>query len=494
MDQFRGHNFEDENFSQFLRNVHDVIMEEALKKGTSRKTNVVNYADPEQLQEKLDLAIGKKGADHEKLLELCKTVIHYSVQTSSTRFYNQLYSGMNGYGLAGAWLTESLNTNIHTFEVAPVFVVMEKMMIQKLCGIIGFENGDGVFGPGGSFVNILAVNIARYHASPDIKKTGLYGHKRLKVYASAEAHYSFSKAASFLGLGVDSVVYIETNERGIMKTDKLTEMINLDIEKGEQPMMVAATAGTTVLGAYDDLTALADVCQKHKLWLHCDACWGGGVLLSKKHRYLMSGAASCDSISWNFHKMHGAPLQCSAILVKHKGLLEACHEYNADYLFQPDKFYDVSYDIGDKTVQCGRKPDVLKLWLQWKAIGDEGMEERVDKAFENAKYLLMKLQATEGFRLVMPEFQCTNICFWYVPEILRNQTETEEWWERMKKVAPKIKEGMVKKGSLMIGYTPLKQKGNVNFFRIIILNTLCEKKDMDYVIEEIDRLGRNLKV
>ena len=34
--------------------------------------------------------------------------------------------------------------------------------------------------------------------------------------------------------------------------------------------MVAATAGTTVLGAYDDLNALADVCQKHRIWLHCD--------------------------------------------------------------------------------------------------------------------------------------------------------------------------------------------------------------------------------
>lgn len=34
------------------------------------------------------------------------------------------------------------------------------------------------------------------------------------------------------------------------------------------------------------------------------------------------------------------------ILISLQGLLEACHEYNADYLFQPDKFYDVSYDIG----------------------------------------------------------------------------------------------------------------------------------------------------
>ena len=53
---------------------------------------------------------------------------------------------------------------------------------------------------------------------------------------------------------------------------------------------------------------------------------------------------------------------------------------------------------------------------------------------------------------------------------------------------------MVKNGTLLIGYTPLKHKGYVNFFRIIIENRLCEHSDMDYVVQEIDRLGKDLKV
>jgi hypothetical protein len=40
---------------------------------------------------------------------------------------------------------------------------------------------------------------------------------------------------------------------------------------------------------------------------------------------------------------------------------------NAKYLFQQDKFYDVNYDTGDKTIQCGRHVDVFKLWLMWRA-------------------------------------------------------------------------------------------------------------------------------
>lgn len=64
---------------------------------------------------------------------------------------------------------------------------------------------------------------------------------------------------------------------------------------------------------------------------------------------------SANSISWNPHKMMGAPLQCSVFLLREKGLLHEANAAAAQYLFQQDKFYDVSYDTGDKSIQCGRK-------------------------------------------------------------------------------------------------------------------------------------------
>lgn len=62
-----------------------------------------------------------------------------------------------------------------------------------------------------------------------------------------------------------------------------------------------------------------------------------------------------DSVSWNPHKMAGAPLQCSVFMVRKRGLLHRANAAAAQYLFQQDKFYDVRYDTGDKSVQCGRK-------------------------------------------------------------------------------------------------------------------------------------------
>ncbi|KAH3705126.1 hypothetical protein DPMN_080191 [Dreissena polymorpha] len=470
---FRGIDFESLDVRQFLDNVQTLIVDDVLVRSTRRENKVINFRDPVELQELLDLTISPDGAKHDTLVEACKNVIEYSAKTGHPRFFNQLYSGLNAYGLAGSWLADSLNTNGYTFEASPVFVIMELSLLQKICGILGYENGDGVFCPGGSFSNIMAMHLARYKVAP-------------------EAHYSLVKGAMFLGMGLDSVVRVTTDERGKMKPEVLEARIQEDLKMGHLPAMVMATAGTTVLGAYDLLEALADVCDRYGVWLHCDACWGGGALLSNKHRHLMAAVHRTHSLAWNFHKMSGAPLQSAAFLVNEKGLMEECNQFKAEYLFQPDKFYDTSYDIGDKTVQCGRKVDSLKLWLLWKAVGDAGMAAVVDNCFENAQYLAEKMKQTDGFRLVIPEFECANVCFWYIPESLRGQEETPEWWQKISKVGPAIKERMVREGSMMMGFTPLTCKGHVNFFRMILANAKSDRTDMDFVVSEIDRLGKDL--
>lgn len=131
-------------------------------------------------------------------------------------------------------------------------------------------------------------------------------------------------------------------------------------------------------------------------------------------------ARRANSVAWNPHKLLLAGLQCSALLLRDctvcsrvlrllrhsvyfegywkcsdiigtrqsfisQGLLKRCHVANATYLFQQDKFYDLDLDIGDKSLQCSRKVDCLKLWLMWKAVGSSGLEERVNKAFFNVR-------------------------------------------------------------------------------------------------------------
>uniref|UniRef100_A0A8C0TIZ4 Cysteine sulfinic acid decarboxylase n=1 Tax=Canis lupus familiaris TaxID=9615 RepID=A0A8C0TIZ4_CANLF len=366
------------------------------------RPKVCEWKEPEELKQLLDLELRNQGEASEQILARCRAVIRYSVKTCHPRFFNQLFSGWDPHALAGRIVTESLNTSQYTYEIAPVFVLMEEEVLKKLRALVGWSSGDGVFCPGGSISNMYAVNLARYQRYPDCKQRGLRALPPLALFTSKECHYSIKKGAAFLGLGTDSVRVVKTDERGKMIPEDLERQIGLAEAEGAVPFLVSATSGTTVLGAFDPLEAIADVCQRHGLWLHVDAAWGGSVLLSQTHRHLLDGIQRADSVAWNPHKLLTAGLQCSALLLRDtSNLLRRCHGSQASYLFQQDKFYDVALDTGDKVVQCGRRVDCLKLWLMWKAQGGQGLERRVDQAFALAWYLVEELKKREGFELVM---------------------------------------------------------------------------------------------
>ncbi|XP_029450922.1 cysteine sulfinic acid decarboxylase isoform X2 [Rhinatrema bivittatum] len=444
----------------FLQHVFRIILEEAVKKGTDVTEKVCNWKDPEELRGLLDLELRSRGESPSKLLEHCQDVIRYSVKTGHPLFSNQLFSGMDPHALAGRMITEALNTSLATYETAPVFVLMEEVLLKKMRELVGWQTGGGIFCPGGSISNMCAMNVARYKLYPECKQKGLWALPKLVAFTSLECHYSIQKAAAFLGIGTDNVVLVLVDDRGKMIPEELEKAICEAKAQGAVPFLVSATSGTTVLGAFDPLDEIASVCEKHGVWLHVDATWGGSTLLSRQHRYLLNGIERADSISWNPHKMLTTGLQCAAFLLKdNSDLLKQCHCANATYLFQTDKCYDISYDTGDKSIQCGRKVDCLKLWLMWKANGTEGLEKRVDRAFSLTKYLLEEMKKREGFELVM-------------------------------EVAPVIKERMMKKGTVMVGYQPHGSK--VNFFRQIVVNPSVTEGHLNFFLDEIERLGHDL--
>lgn len=84
-----------------------------------------------------------------------------------------------------------------------------------------------------------------------------------------------------------------------------------------------------------------------------------------------------------------------------QGILEDCNSMHATYLYQQDKHYDLNYDTGDKSLQCGRHNDIFKLWLMWRAKGDTGFEEQLNKLLDLSTYLQKKLRTTEGFEFVL---------------------------------------------------------------------------------------------
>ncbi|XP_077993359.1 cysteine sulfinic acid decarboxylase-like [Glandiceps talaboti] len=476
---------------KFLKDAVDVIFKEGVIKARDHKTKVVDYYEPDQLRQLFDFKIKDDGENSETLLQLLRDTFKYSVLPANPRFFNQLFSGQDSYGLVGQWLTDCINSSAYTYEVAPLFVLMEHEVIKRLRESIGYVSGDGVFCPGGSIANMYGMNLARYNKyGDDVKTKGLFGLPRLISYTSEHSHYSIKKGASFLGFGTDNVCLVKCDERGRMIPEDLEKKIIEAKEQGHVPLFVNATSGTTVFGAFDPLDKLADICEKHEIWLHVDACWGGSAVMSRKWKHLLKGVERTNSLAWCQHKMMGVPLQCSAFLMRDNiGLMHRGHSAGARYLFQQDKFYDMSYDTGDKVIQCGRKVDAFKLWLMFKAKGNLGFEEEINIKFDNSRYFVKLLTEREGFKLVtQPE--CTNVCFWYTPPALREMPENEEFRKLLHKVAPIIKERMVRAGTLMIGYQPLGDYPN--FFRHIFSNAKTSKRDVEFIVNEIDRLGQDI--
>uniref|UniRef100_A0A183C478 Glutamate decarboxylase 1 n=1 Tax=Globodera pallida TaxID=36090 RepID=A0A183C478_GLOPA len=453
---------------------------------------VLEFHQPEEMAQLIDLHIPREPIKLGELLHSCYNVLRLGVRTGHPRFFNQISCGLDLVAMAGEWLTATSNTNMFTYEISPVFILMEKEVTQRMVELIGWPNGgDAVFSPGGAIANMYAMNAARHYHFPRAKPLGMTtGMPTLCCFTSEDSHYSIKSASAVLGIGADNCFNIAVDDQARMIPEALEECIIKCKDEGLHPFFVCATAGTTVYGAWDPIPQIADICNRHKLWLHVDAAWGGGLLLSPEHRHKLSGIEKANSVTWNPHKLMGALLQCSACFVRQEGLLFQTNQMSADYLFQQDKPYDVSYDTGDKAMQCGRHNDIFKLWLMWRSKGMEGYRHQINRLMDLANYFTAKIKRTEGYEMVVDDPEFLNICFWYVPPSMRREMDHKEKMARLEKIAPKIKARMMERGTTMVGYQPDKQRPN--FFRMILSNPAIREADLDFLIDEIVTLAKDL--
>jgi sulfinoalanine decarboxylase/sulfinoalanine decarboxylase/aspartate 1-decarboxylase len=354
----------------------------------------------------LDLRLQAESRDLDKVIDDLVRLLAVTPRTAGPLFFNQLFGGREPVAVLTEMLSPLVNSSMYTYKVAGPQILVEQEMINRLLQKAGFDNGEGMFTPGGSLSNFTAMLVARNEFCPKAREEGLDGQK-LGIYASAESHYSITKNAGMLGLGRSSVRHIEVDSEGRMVPEALESAIVADEGRETKPVCIVATAGTTVRGAFDPIGEIADVAQRHGAWLHVDGAFGGTVLLSPKHRHLMKGCDRADSLAWNPHKAMGVPLTCSAVLLRKKGLLAKSLDESAEYLFQTATD---ELNPGRRSIQCGRRNDALKLWAAWRHLGDQGYARRIDRQFELANDAISIIEREPRLRLVhRPQF--INICF-----------------------------------------------------------------------------------
>jgi len=380
---------------------------EALLEDETNKT-VADFVPVDALFQELDLDLQEDPISETELTVALQDLVFKTPRTATNAFFNQLFGGRNDKAVLGDLLAVMLNNSMYTYKAAGPQVGVEKVLLRKICDMIGWdENSNGTFATGGSMTNFMGMLMARDAKNENIPLEGVQ--QKMTIYTSAESHYSTPKNAAFAGIGRDNVRYIGADNFGKMDVLELEAAIKDDLKNGFTPTMVNATAGTTVLGAFDDISAISEVCSRHDVWLHVDGAYCGSVLFSKKYKHLIDGIEKVDSFSFNAHKMIGTPLTCSIIVVQDKKYLYDSFSNDASYLYQTD--HD-DFNLGKTSLQCGRRNDALKFWTLWKSVGSKGLEDIVDKQFELADIARNYVSDHPDYTLYSYE-DSISICFNY---------------------------------------------------------------------------------
>ena len=438
---------------------------------------VIKLTDESHIKNKIDMDLNKKFSNDKEFIDNCNRIIEYSVHTHKLYFLNQLYTGVDVYNVIADLLISILNTSMYTYEVAPVFNCMEDSIFNRIKVL--FNQSDIILVPGASMANMYAMHLARFNYDKEINKTGLYKiPNEFKIFVSEQSHYSFEKGAIFMGFGLNSIVKIKSVSTGEMDTyDLVNKIINC---KGI-PLLIVATSGTTVLGAFDNIANISVIAKQYNMWLHIDAAYGGSVIYSMSNKHLLNGIYDGDSITWNPHKALRVSLQCSLFMTKSKDILKNALGTSAEYLFS-EKPYDSSFDTGDKYLQCGRKVDILKLWSAYKTRGENEFGLDIDVCFNLSKLFASKVDSHPNFKLVMHPIS-TNVCFWWIKKNVIYEPND------LNKLTLEIKKKMLFKGEMMISFQPLSCWKLENFFRIVFIKSELTPNDLDQIIKNINDIG-----
>lgn len=372
----------------------------------------------------------------DELKNLLSEIRKKSISVDSPYFMNQLFSGVSPQMLLANEIITQTKTTLATQEASPVFSQVENEVVKSLCTQIGWNStqSEGVVVPGGSSANFMAIHCAKQKYFPEMKTKGLQN-KICKVYVSADAHYSFKKAAAVLGIGTDHVTAIAVDDRGRMQPDLLEQAISADKSAGYTPLLICATAGTTVYGAFDPIDQLAVISKKHDLWLHVDGAWGGPAIFTKSLAHLIKGIELADSVTFDAHKLFGAAMTSSYFLTQHKGILLSANDVSgADYLFHDN---NEEIDRGKMSWQCGRGADAFSFWTIWKSLGTEGLGQFVDRLLAIRQEVESYIQKEPRLNILgTPEY--LNLCVRVTPpsdklhaaadwaKLVREQLKTEQ--------------------------------------------------------------------
>lgn len=465
--------FDSETFRKTGYEVIDLLAD-YLKQIELKKMDVLTPAIPEEmLSEWSKDFVSKSQTDLKNLL---KNVIGQSIHLHHPGYIgHQIPPSLPLASLCD--LTSSFLNNLpDLFEMGPVGTVMEKILINWMAKLIGYDsNADGFFTSGGSLGNMTALLAARQIKSGyDVWKDGIKN-TNLVILASEQSHYSVKKAAQIIGLGESGVIPIPTDKNFCMDINALKQKYNEAVNEDKKIIAVVCNSCSTATGSYDPIDLIADFCEENNLWLHVDGAHGASALLSNKYKSLLKGIERADSIIWDAHKMLLMPAFATAVIFKDsKNSYSAFYE-EASYVLEKGKA-EKWYNLMRRTFECTKPMMILKLYVTLSIYGEEFFANYVTSMYDLTQKFAELIKKQSGFELAA-EVESNIICFRYIPHDFKGDINI------LQKV---IRKKILKTGSFYVVKVDLNDK---TYLRCTVINPLTTENELNDLLTLIRKVG-----
>ena len=425
-------------------------------------------------------------ADGEPLEELAERIIEaadrFPRRNTHPGFFGWVApSGLPSDPLASA-MVSALNENIIGYWASPVGTTIERAVVGWLAELSGFpRDAEGVLLSGGSLANMTAIAVAlsrRY--GPDYRRLGLRAMDRDEtpvVICSHETHFSIRRAVAMLGLGTDNIVTVETDNRFRLRADRLAETL----ERRSNVVCVVATAGTTTTGAMDPLADIADLCDRHGVWMHVDAAYGGGGLMSAELRPRYRGIERADSVTMDLHKWFFQALDGSLLLYRDADAARGLFSDSTDYLDQGRDRTPEQYAFFQIGPELSRRFRALPFYLAMRCYGMARLGRLARYNVECADYLATLIEAHEDTQLVAAP-QLSILCFRYAPAGLGD--------EQIDRFNSEIRDRIQAEGNYLMSPTTLRGRP---VLRACIVNHATRAEHVEGLFDSVIRIGGELR-
>ncbi len=459
---------------QFRADGHRLIDQLADQLGTwqAREGVVLPWIDP--LHARAAWAAKSLRAESGELVEDLMSIARASTALIHPRcMAHQVPPPLPGAALAEL-VSALLNNGLAIAEMGPAGVPIELAVIRWMANKLGFGSAaGGVLTSGGSVGNLTALLAMRQaKAGHDAWSAGAHEGPPLAVIVPRDAHYSIARTLHIMGWGDGGAIPANIGETHRLTAHAVEEA--LAHANGRRVIGIVAAACSTAVGMFDPLHELADVADKHGLWLHVDAAHGGGAALSRTEREKLAGIERADSVVWDAHKLMMMPALVTAVLFRNGDHAYEAFAQRASYLFAGGDPRERSWDLGTRTLECTKRMMAIEVWTQLRVHGEELFGAIVDRQVHLARLLAAKVSAAPDFELALAP-ESNIVCYRYT-----GGTGDLDAANRA------LRQRVVEDGRFYIVGTQLPRG---YFLRSTLMNPLIEPSDLDALLVHLRDLG-----